>query len=245
MEKIYQGLTIEELAELALRKPDDFGWWGFESMFVTWGWAGIDRHDGSDYVTESNFQVITKDLKSRFPEQFDIISVGHWAVGSVDRLVVQILIDERKGCVEENITEAFKETIKWLYTLEEYPLADESHFSDYCYEEFVELIQNNISHIIKLHNDSSYETAGMIANELLSNEEEYGFIDYCDEQNLSIHPNEIIRAAYNLNLIDEDYKDEWDEICLVMGFGMMYWEKKNEIEGQMTIYDILSEDRDD
>ena len=34
-----ENYTISKLAEMALKKPDDFGYWGYEDMFKTWGFV--------------------------------------------------------------------------------------------------------------------------------------------------------------------------------------------------------------
>ena len=37
----YLDNELTKLAEMAMEKPEDFGWWGDEEMFVTWGWQEL------------------------------------------------------------------------------------------------------------------------------------------------------------------------------------------------------------
>lgn len=245
MDKIYQGFTIVELAEQALQKPADFGWWGDEEMFVTWGWAGVDKTRDSGYLVLSNFDVITRDLMERFPDEFRTVGLGHWAHGHADRLTVHILKNENLGCVEENITDAFKAAMEWLSWLEEYPVADDSHYSDLCYSEFVAAIRSNIPDMVRYVDDSLDETAAEIASELLQNEHIYGYIDIMDEYSIGVTSEDLMKAAFRLKLIDEDYAMEWDDYCDTMGWPSIDWENRStwcpEVPGQMTIFEVQQE----
>ena len=107
---VYSGFdyveNILKCAKDGLQKPEDFGYWGSEDMFKTWGFCGVDKNRDSDLLEISNFDFITKDLISKFPNDFKIENYSHWMVGNVDRLVCRILkyelpfIDEVK---EEDI----------------------------------------------------------------------------------------------------------------------------------------------
>lgn len=242
MEKIYNNMTIVELANESLKKPEDFGWWGDGDMFVTWGWAGVDKHRDSGYLELSNFDVISRDLMERFPNDFKTVGIGHWAVGHADRLIVRVIEDENLGCVEDNITPAYHAAMEWLGWLEDYPIADESHYSDLCYGEFVALIRMFMPDMVRYVNDNLDETVAEIIEELLHNEHIYGYIEYYDEQNINISLDDIVHAAFRLKLIDPDYKDEWDEYCEKKSWPIIDWDDiyswSPQIPGQMTIFDV-------
>ena len=144
--------NILKCAKDGLQKPEDFGYWGSDDMFKTWGFCGVDKNRDSDIREISNFEVITKDLMSRFPLDFRIENYSHWMVGNVDRLVCRILkyeipfIDQVK---QEDITAAFISAMEWLDQLRDYPVADEGDYSDKEYEqsiaEIIEWDKDNIN----------------------------------------------------------------------------------------------------
>lgn len=49
-------------AKDALEKPEDFGYWGNDQMFNTWGFCGIDKNRDSKILEESNFEVDRKSV---------------------------------------------------------------------------------------------------------------------------------------------------------------------------------------
>ena len=145
---VYSGFdyveNILKCAKDGLQKPEDFGYWGSEDMFKTWGFCGVDKNRDSDLLEISNFDFITKDLISKFPNDFKIENYSHWMVGNVDRLVCRILkyelpfIDEVK---EKDITTAFIAAMEWLDILRDYPIADEGDYSDKQYQEAINQIK--------------------------------------------------------------------------------------------------------
>jgi len=114
---LYKGLTLVELAQQALQKPEDFGWWGGDEMFDTWGWSGIDVHNASDSVQIVNFDLIKKDLMEKFPDDFEVVGLRHWAVGHVDRLTCRILKNSisHDSITDDDITDAFKAAMDCLF----------------------------------------------------------------------------------------------------------------------------------
>jgi hypothetical protein len=122
--------NVSKCAENALKKPEDFGYWGPEDTFKTWGFCGIDKHRDSETIDISNFRVISSDLINQYPEDFRVETYRHWAVGSVDRLLCRILKDKDFGVVEGNITDAFKAAMVWQDKLQEYPIADENDWAE-------------------------------------------------------------------------------------------------------------------
>ncbi len=126
------------LAKQALEKPSDFGWWGFDEMFDTWGFSGIDMNRDSDILQISNYHAAIKDCKHEFgedvwDENFQCVGFGHWAVGHVDRVCVKILNNSiaHDSITEDDITEYFKYIVDIaVYLAEEYPILDEQDYSE-------------------------------------------------------------------------------------------------------------------
>jgi len=96
-------------------------------------WANtFSQHRDSDALDRSNFQVISQDLESRFPDDVEIEGASHWAVGWTESVVVRMLDDEG------NITDAARAVFEWRDALSDYPVADESHYSELEHEELME-----------------------------------------------------------------------------------------------------------
>lgn len=126
---IYSENLIKCAGE-AIKKPEDFGYWGSEDTFVTWGFCGIDKHRDSEALQRSNFKVISADLIEKYPDDFRIETYRHWAVGSIDRLLCRVLKNKEDGIVIDNITDAFKSAMLWQDKLQEYPVADEDDYME-------------------------------------------------------------------------------------------------------------------
>ena len=108
-----------------------------EAEEMGWGAVGlgpVGRHRDSDSLENSNWEVVTANLLGRFPESFYVHSFRHFAVGWVEELAHDA---EHQG--------ATAAVAEWRQALEDYPIADEDHFSalewednhpdadDYCY----------------------------------------------------------------------------------------------------------------
>ena len=213
---VYSGFdyveNILKCAKDGLQKPEDFGYWGSEDMFKTWGFCGVDKNRDSDLLEISNFDFITKDLISKFPNDFKIENYSHWMVGNVDRLVCRILkyelpfIDQVK---EKDITTAFIAAMEWLDQLRDYPVADEGDYSDKQYEqsiaEIIEWDKHNPGVIYK-DNLNIENWADRICYELGNEGYSYSEDNY--------YPDEAIyKAIYNIGLQNEDQYNKWVEFC--------------------------------
>ena len=204
--------NIIRCAKDGLQKPEDFGYWGSKDMFKTWGFCGVDKNRDSNLLEISNFEVITKNLISKFPNDFKIENYSHWMVGNVDRLVCRILkyelpfIDEVK---EKDITTAFIEAMEWLNQLNDYPVADEGDYSDREYEasiaEIIEWDKHNPGVIYK-DNLNIENWADRICYEL-------GNEGYSYSEDVYYPTKAMYKAIYNLGLQNEEQYNKWIEFC--------------------------------
>lgn len=240
----YKGLGIVDLATHALQKPDDFGWWGSDEMFVSWGWTGIDKDDSSRADDIVNFDLIAADLMERFPFDFDIVGIRHWAVGHVKRLTCRILINVKIGLVESNITEAFKEAMRWLMKLDDYPIVDDDKLYEYCRQEMFDWIMQEIPSEVYIR-DSKEETVDQILSEF---ESDYSgdFDVVCWNLEGKAPDDEMIRyVAYDLSLCAASHRDFWDEWVDEKGLPPIYWGDNfgapanavHKINGQLSLFD--------
>jgi hypothetical protein len=242
MEIVWHGYNIVELAKMALEKPEDFGWWGNEEMFISWGWAGIDKSNASDALELSNFEVVSNDLLEKFPKDFELVGLGHWVVGHADRFIVRILNDSNSEITEDNITDAFKYAMEWKSKLDEYPIADEDHFYDFCVAEVIEWMNSDLPQEIFIR-ESKEKTIDEIYGKMIEDE----LLDpmfFCLD---GIGPSEytLLYVAYDLSLCDANYIDFWDEFALEQGLPAIHWgdnygassNRVHQLEGQLSLFE--------
>lgn len=200
--------SITKLAEMAIQKPEDFGYWGPEDMFSTWGFAGHDESGMSKNLEKSNFHVISEDLIERFPEDFRIEEYKHWACGWVKRLTCRVF-NEPGNFLEDNITEAFKAAMDWHNKLEDYPIADETHYYDLQAEDIVSSIMDLPKYIVNMIDEDIYDWPFKIIECL---EQEMGI--YIDpDAELYPKDEDILMAVYIKELWNPENISLWEEFC--------------------------------
>lgn len=130
-----------DLAREALKRPSDFGWWGFDEMFDTWGFTGIAMHRDSDLLDISNYHSVVRDLRDDFGDDFDEhfqeVGLKHWAVGHTDNLCCRILKESKPHSMitDDDVTDYFKKAVDIAISLrEDYPVYDECDYSDRQWE---------------------------------------------------------------------------------------------------------------
>ena len=194
--------NLPKYAHQALEKPSDFGYWGNEDMFKTWGFTGIDQHRDSFILDRCNFEVITKDLMKRYPNDFRIETYSHWACGSVDRLVCRILKNFGDEIIEENITSAFIAAMNWHNELGEYPIADEDRYEEMLFEDGVDSMKYLPFYLVNLIDQSVEDWHEKIYHEIHYN---MRIEDY------DIQDDDIRMAIYQLQIWNEEEVDDWKE----------------------------------
>jgi hypothetical protein len=222
--------NIEKYAKQATTKPEDFGYWGSEDMFNTWGFTNIDQNRDSDVLEKANFKYITKELMAIFPDDYRIETYNHWAVGSVDRLVCRVYEEDTDKKV---IASSFYLAMEWLDKLDDYPVADEQtydimidndnidsiDFWNYLNPGYVDIVNNpdwaaEVYHELEFNMDIDVRS-GFKDNDVIIaiynlqywNAENYQkWFDFCDEINLERPPfsvNEI--SKYNPNQLEMEF----------------------------------------
>ena len=197
-------LNIEKYAEMAIEKPQDFGYWGNSDMFDTWGFTNIDQNRDSDPLEKANFKYITEELMGLFPEDYRIETYNHWAVGSVDRLVCRVYEDDTDKKV---IAPSFFLAMEWLDKLDDYPVADEETYNKMIDDDNIDSIEfwNSISPgYIDIDNNPDW--ASEVYHEL--------------DQNLGIDvrysgfkDDDILMAIYQLQIWSPELFMEWYAFC--------------------------------
>lgn len=133
-------MNIQQTAEKALERPDSF--FTSDDSIGTTHALTIGVHRDSDVIERSNWEVISKDMTERFGDDVHIHGASHWAVGWIDQLAVRVYLYPHPY-VGRVVSPAFQAIVEWQEKLEEYPLADESAYSEMEYEEALETLENS------------------------------------------------------------------------------------------------------
>lgn len=203
-------LPIEELAKMAIQKPDDFGYWGDEEMFVTWGFSGHNQTAISPILDQANFRAACDQLMTKYPDDFRIESFRHWACSWVEQLVCRILAHKERGFVKDNITEAFIEAIELHKSKDDYPILDEQIFSEMEAEAIINCISDLPRYMLDMiDEDDPYWVTDVI--ECLENDLN---VYICPDAELYPKDSEILMAVYIKELWNPDQIDLWEEFCV-------------------------------
>jgi hypothetical protein len=235
-------------AKQALTKPSDFGWFGFEEMFDTWGFAGINKHRDSPLVDLSNWDAAIADIKHEFgediyAENFSEVGLSHWLVGHADQLCVKILNKSiaHDSITDEDITDYFKYVADIaLYLSEEYPVLDEQDLSDRQWIAANESIEDmaNCSWIPFGQKCVMQDGFGdMVQSWLCYND--CWIVEYLDDGTPCYDEKDIQQAIYDLWLDDREDEEanafwsEWEEINPSAKARRI--NRRNEENGQLTL----------
>lgn len=214
---ISQYVYDEEFVPIALEAlamPSDYIA-GSDDEGVDWGRTGFSTHRDDDIYGRSNFRVACKDLEADYPDDFRVQGASHWAVGWVDELLVRILkpgveLDYGDVLAEGDITEAFKAAMKLQSELVDYPILDESDYSELEYEETINNLKSafdgwgNLPGGVDWPEDKNKQDVA---------EEVYSWLSDCD-----IYPEEedflakdVALACFDLGYVDMEDIDDWIE----------------------------------
>lgn len=118
---------LQQFAQEAIerfKEQDSFMYMG-DLECPPWGLLGfVGTNRDADALSRSNFEVITKDLLEKHPDSFVVEEYSHWLVGWV------------KGVrINTSDAKAVETAYKWSEDMENYPVADEDHFTQTEMEE--------------------------------------------------------------------------------------------------------------
>jgi hypothetical protein len=186
---------IVDMAKRSLERPEDFGYWGDADMFNTWGWAGIDYHRDSGVLDHSNYQVFHRDVVSENKDCFSSERMNHWAVGWVERTIVKVLVND----------DAFCKTVEVLDCLQEYAVLDDELYCEMEWEKNIEILEYSSPPMIS-RKDLGW--AEKLLGELLDMD-----VEMVPDADCYPSEEEIVEAAYNINLVSKEHEEEWAEFC--------------------------------
>ena len=122
--------------EQALKRPESFGLHSHPhkgEMFKTWGVGPIVKTRDSDILERANYKALKRALREEgFEDEEDFVwfDANHWAVGWVRHLSFRVLDADGEPS-------AIARWLKgWFDALSDYPVADETLYSEMEWEQF-------------------------------------------------------------------------------------------------------------
>lgn len=142
-------------AQEALTRPSDFGYFGDLPLFESWGFTFAQTRD-SDALVRSNYRCILRDLAEEAEkitddtdEYVQEVHCSHWAHGWADHIAVRVLQDQDGEITVENLTPVFVVAVEAASALEDYPVHDESDYSELESEEIHEAFDNEWDTVVR------------------------------------------------------------------------------------------------
>lgn len=131
----YEGVTEDEVVEAAreaLVRPQDAAFWD-DTLFHTHTLLGSIAYapNSDDILAESNYRTVFAALIGEFPDGDKVTeeSVGHWTYSSFN--VIRVRVINGKGHVTPEFAVAYTYA---KYLRDEYPVFDDSDYSNLEYE---------------------------------------------------------------------------------------------------------------
>lgn len=107
-----------------------------------WGAIMATSRD-AEILGQSNWEVISKDMIKRFPDDVEIEEWSHWLNGWVAKLLIRVytysgIADSYDGDEPPRpifVTGPLEAAFEWQQEMQSYPYADEEHYDNMKYEE--------------------------------------------------------------------------------------------------------------
>jgi hypothetical protein len=191
------GDLAQKAQEWAWHDSRDQHWDGPTDGSDKENWAQtVSMNRDSDLMEQSNFNTISYDMETRFPDDVEQHRFGHWAVGHIDHLFVRIY--DANG----EYTPAFDAIVEWEQRLADYPVADEDDYSRMELEATFDNIYQAGYSFVK-ESIPKHEWVGPVYSWLSDNRPEA--IENRDDRGGYPSDEEIQEALYALGMLDPDY----------------------------------------
>lgn len=124
-------LTKDEIEEY-LKRPSSFALDPrtphYAEMFKTWAIGPIIETRESPIIDKSNAQVLLRELEAKgfaAEDDYNVVHTSHWAVGWADHLSFRVLDSDGTPSRVAKFIHGF-----FTYLKDDYPIADEDHYSN-------------------------------------------------------------------------------------------------------------------
>jgi hypothetical protein len=149
--------TLVKHADAALTRPSDYAAWD-DRWYTTHGCVATWADRGDDILAESNYHAMLAALNGAVAhdetgaseargDDVEDSSASHWAVGSLRQLMVRVRDDAGE------FTPAFREAVACALALQEYPLLDESDYSERETEAWFKTFDLALDDAVRAHRD--------------------------------------------------------------------------------------------
>ena len=216
---------IVDMAKRSLQRPEDFGYWGNVEMFNTWGWAGIDYHRDSNILDHANYEAFHRDIVPDYIHHFESERMNHWAVGWIERTLVKVLANDEDGIIFENITDAFCKTVEVLDCLQEYAVLDDELYCEMEWKKNIDILESESPPMVSREDPGWVEK---LLGELLDMN-----VEMIPDADCYPSVEEIVEAAYNINLVSKEHEEDWLEFCFDHNMIKPPAFLKKEVDGQI------------
>ncbi len=137
-------ITEKDVRE-ALKQPSDFGHHSDLPLFETWSLGPVILSRDSKLLEQSNHDALIRHLESdpSLADDWQILTVNHWAVGWVEHLAFRAVDDHGAP------TRMMRVVKDWFDHLADYPVADDSDYSEKEYEATLKNIEDVGSRFVK------------------------------------------------------------------------------------------------
>lgn len=204
-------LDIERLVKEAAgnhRKFESFCWDAEPEDGENWTLVYTNNRD-SGLSEQSNAAAIEKEMVG-FADDVIPQHHGHWACGWVDGYAIRVYRADSEGTLQ--ITEAFRRWCDLHDALEDYPVLDETDYSQREYDAAHENIRERSRFVVDDHPEDWDQK---IWEWLWENEQ--GELENVDDQGAYPSDESIRRALRALDLLDRDYWPEQAIRCKCCG----------------------------
>jgi hypothetical protein len=203
----YDNLSSKEDIDIQARemagnwkKFSDFGWHRRHDLEDPDNWMIFYTHNReSGLMEESNHHIISQALNRKdFADDVMEENHSHWACGWVAGFAIRCL--DKEG----HATPAFREVVKLSTAIADYPLLDDSDYSQREYDAALESIEQEGGRLVK--EGAPEDWAKQVFSYLW--EKDQSSLENHDDRGACPSEESIRKALKVLNLLEED---EWDE----------------------------------
>lgn len=182
------------------RKFESFAWLRRHELDDPDNWTIINTtHRDANLLQQSNAEAIEKEMiKYRNIDDINKHSASHWAVGWVEGWEIRVFTDES----QTKVTEPFAEICKLNDALEEYPILDESDYSDKEYEATIANISAACWNKAKDEEDLPEDWVEQVWSWFADNMPEA--IENCDDQGGCPDDKQLVECLKALGFNDDD-----------------------------------------
>lgn len=150
--------TILKYAKQALERPRDAAFWD-DDLYNTHTLMFHSAPASDDLVSQSNYHSILRDLSHayrRSPGAIDSGSIGHWTYSSFDCIKVRVTY------ADGTIHPAFVDALAIALGLQDYPLYDESDYSEREWSEWERAISEETEYALSDLEDADAIREGVL-----------------------------------------------------------------------------------